>query len=167
MAATFESFVHPFVVMFTIPLALVGVVLGLLVTGTEISVIVLIGAVMLVGIVVNNAIVLVDKVNQLRRAGRRQGRGSGARGAHPASSDPHDDAHHRAGARADGALLGRGLGAALAAGHHGGVRARSSTLLTLVVIPAVYMAVPSHVAVEEPEPLALPARGAAAEGPAS
>jgi len=69
MAATFESLLHPFVVLFTIPLALVGAVIGLLVTGTEISVIVLIGSVMLVGIVVNNAIVLIDKVNRLRREG--------------------------------------------------------------------------------------------------
>ncbi len=69
MAATFESLVHPFVVLFTIPLALVGAVIGLLATGTGISVIVLIGAVMLVGIVVNNAIVLIDKVNRLRRDG--------------------------------------------------------------------------------------------------
>ncbi|MBD3161815.1 MAG: MMPL family transporter, partial [Candidatus Eisenbacteria bacterium] len=69
MAATFESLIHPFIVLFSIPLALVGVVAGLLATGTEISVIVLIGTVMLVGIVVNNAIVLIDKVNQLRREG--------------------------------------------------------------------------------------------------
>jgi len=69
MAATFESFLHPFLVLFTIPLALVGVVAGLLATGTTVTVIVLIGTVMLVGIVVNNAIVLIDTVNRLRRAG--------------------------------------------------------------------------------------------------
>lgn len=67
MAATFESFVHPFIVLCTIPLALVGVVAGLLATGTTVTVIVLIGAVMLTGIVVNNAIVLIDTVNRLRR----------------------------------------------------------------------------------------------------
>ncbi len=69
MAATFESLVHPFVVLFTVPFALIGVAVGLVVTQTPISVIVLIGAIMLVGIVVNNAIVLIDRVNQLRRAG--------------------------------------------------------------------------------------------------
>jgi HAE1 family hydrophobic/amphiphilic exporter-1 len=69
MAATFESLIHPFIVLFSIPLAIVGVVGGLLLTGTPISVIVLIGVVMLVGIVVNNAIVLIAKINQLRRAG--------------------------------------------------------------------------------------------------
>ncbi len=69
MASTFESFLHPLVVLLTIPLALVGVVAALLLTGTTVSVIVLIGAVMLVGIVVNNAIVLIDTVNRLRRGG--------------------------------------------------------------------------------------------------
>ncbi|MFH1842131.1 MAG: efflux RND transporter permease subunit, partial [bacterium] len=69
MASTFESFIHPFIVLFTIPLALVGVAAGLLATGTTITVIVLIGTIMLVGIVVNNAIVLIDTINRLRRAG--------------------------------------------------------------------------------------------------
>lgn len=69
MASTFESFLHPLLVLFTIPLALVGVVAGLWITGTSITVIVLIGAVMLVGIVVNNAIVLIDTINRLRRSG--------------------------------------------------------------------------------------------------
>jgi HAE1 family hydrophobic/amphiphilic exporter-1 len=67
MAATFESFLHPLIVLFTIPMALIGVVGGLLLTGTTVTVIVLIGAVMLIGIVVNNAIVLIDTVNRLRR----------------------------------------------------------------------------------------------------
>lgn len=69
MASTFESIVHPIIVLATIPLALVGVVAGLWVTGTSISVVVLIGVVMLVGIVVNNAIVLIDAMNRFRRGG--------------------------------------------------------------------------------------------------
>ena len=69
MASSFESFLHPFVVLFTIPLALVGVVPGLLITGTSKSVIVLMGGILLVGIVVNNAIVLIDTINRLRRDG--------------------------------------------------------------------------------------------------
>ncbi len=67
MAAQFESFLYPFIIMFTVPLALVGVVFGLGATGTPISVIAVIGAIMLAGIVVNNGIVLVDRINQLRR----------------------------------------------------------------------------------------------------
>ncbi len=69
MAATFEHLGHPFVILLTIPLALVGVILGLYFTGYAISVISMIGAVFLVGVVVNNAIVLVDAINQQRKAG--------------------------------------------------------------------------------------------------
>jgi HAE1 family hydrophobic/amphiphilic exporter-1 len=69
MASQFESLIHPFVILFTIPLALVGAVLALFLTGTTINVVALIGVIMLAGIVVNNAIVLVDLINQLRAAG--------------------------------------------------------------------------------------------------
>jgi HAE1 family hydrophobic/amphiphilic exporter-1 len=69
MASQFESFLHPFVIMFTIPLALIGAVFALFVTGSTISVVVLIGAILLAGIVVNNAIVLIDLINQLRAKG--------------------------------------------------------------------------------------------------
>jgi len=69
MASQFESFLHPFVILMTVPLGMVGVVFALLLTGTAISIVVLIGAVMLTGIVVNNAIVLVDFIAQRRRAG--------------------------------------------------------------------------------------------------
>ncbi len=69
MASLFESLLHPFVIMFTVPLAAVGAVLAILATGISISVVVFIGAILLVGIVVNNAIVLVDRVNRLRLRG--------------------------------------------------------------------------------------------------
>lgn len=69
MASQFESLIHPFVILFTIPLALVGAVLALFVTGTTINVVAFIGVIMLAGIVVNNAIILVDMINQLRSQG--------------------------------------------------------------------------------------------------
>lgn len=69
MAAQFESFRHPFTIMFSVPLAAIGVVIGLVVTGTPLSVPGFIGLIMLAGIVVNNAIVLVDYVNILRGRG--------------------------------------------------------------------------------------------------
>jgi HAE1 family hydrophobic/amphiphilic exporter-1 len=69
MASQFESLLHPFVIMFTIPFGLVGVVWSLYLTSGIISVVAMIGVVMLAGIVVNNAIVLVDYVNVLRREG--------------------------------------------------------------------------------------------------
>ena len=69
MASQFESLVHPFVILFTIPLALVGAVLALFLTGTTVNVVAFIGVIMLAGIVVNNAIVLVDLINQLQSRG--------------------------------------------------------------------------------------------------
>ncbi len=69
MASQFESLLHPFIILFTIPLALVGAILGLWITGSTISVVVFIGLILLVGIVVNNAIVLIDLINQMRARG--------------------------------------------------------------------------------------------------
>ena len=69
MAAQFESFTYPFVIMFSIPFALVGVILGLVATGTPMGVMSLLGILMLVGIVVNNGIVLVDYTNLCRERG--------------------------------------------------------------------------------------------------
>jgi HAE1 family hydrophobic/amphiphilic exporter-1 len=70
MASQFESLLHPFVIMFTLPMAVTGVVLALLVTGGSVSVMVLIGMVVLAGIVVNNGIVLIDYTKQLRARGK-------------------------------------------------------------------------------------------------
>jgi HAE1 family hydrophobic/amphiphilic exporter-1 len=69
MASEFESLIHPFVILFSVPFGLVGVILSLAITQTTISVMVLLGVIILVGIVVNNAIVLIDYTNQLRSEG--------------------------------------------------------------------------------------------------
>ena len=69
MASQFESLLHPLLILFSVPLAGIGSILGLYLTQTHISVIVFIGLIMLAGIVVNNAIVLVDRINQLREQG--------------------------------------------------------------------------------------------------
>jgi multidrug efflux pump subunit AcrB len=69
MVAQFQSLKSPFIVMFTIPLAFTGGFAALLICGMEVSVISLIGFVMLTGIIVNNGIVLVDYINQLRQEG--------------------------------------------------------------------------------------------------
>ena len=138
MAAQFESLIHPFVILFTIPLALVGAVLALFLTGTTINIVALIGVIMLAGIVVNNAIVLVDLINQLRAQG-------------------HDrfDAIMEAGAARLRPILMTSLTTALgllpmAIGFGEGAEVRApmaitviggllvSTFLTLVVIPVVY-----------------------------
>ncbi|MDH5742306.1 MAG: efflux RND transporter permease subunit [Candidatus Aminicenantes bacterium] len=69
MASQFESFRHPFVIMFTIPLAIIGVILALLISGKTVSLPALIGFIILGGIAVNNGIVMVDYINQLKRRG--------------------------------------------------------------------------------------------------
>ena len=69
MASQFESLLHPFVIMFTIPLAAVGAILALKLSGNGLSVVVFIGLILLAGIVVKNAIMLIDRVNQLREEG--------------------------------------------------------------------------------------------------
>ena len=68
MASTFESLKHPLVILFSVPLAAVGVMPTLAATGSALSVVVFIGLIVLAGMVVNNAIVLVDRINQLRDA---------------------------------------------------------------------------------------------------
>ncbi len=67
LASLFQSFLHPFTIMFSVPLAFTGAAIGLLVTGRPVSVPALIGAVVLAGIVVNNGIVLIDYINVLRQ----------------------------------------------------------------------------------------------------
>jgi len=73
MASQFESFLHPFLILFTVPMACAGSIYGLVLTGTNVSVVVFIGLIMLAGIVVNNAIVLIDRINQLRQSGVEKG----------------------------------------------------------------------------------------------
>jgi len=69
MASQFESFYSPFIIMFALPPTLPGVLIGLAATGTTLSVSVLIGYILLVGLVMNNSIVLIDYINQLRKKG--------------------------------------------------------------------------------------------------
>lgn len=69
LAALFESFLYPFIIMITIPLAFIGVVLALLISGNPINLPVLIGFIILGGIAVNNGIVMVDYINQLKKRG--------------------------------------------------------------------------------------------------
>lgn len=140
MAAQFESLLHPFVILLTVPLAVIGVVLSLLVTGLPMSSMAMIGLILLAGIVVNNAIVLIDRINQLRIEGR------------PRRAAILEAAEERlrpilmttlttvigflpmALAGGEGAELRRPLAIAVVGGLSVG------TLLTLFVIPALYEA---------------------------
>jgi len=138
MASEFESLVHPFVILFTIPLALIGAVLALWLTGSVINVIALIGMIMLAGIVVKNGIVLIDLVNRLREEGMDRTRAlleGGRSRLRPILMTTLT------------AVLGL-LPMAIGTGEGAEVRAPMaitvigglivSTLLTLVVIPVVY-----------------------------
>ena len=144
MASSFESLHHPFLIMFTVPLAAVGVVLACLLTQTPISAMVGIGAIILGGIVVNNAIVLINAVNQRRGAGmevREALIDAGKVRARPIAMTTATTVL--------GLLpmaLGFGEGAALrqplALAVIGGLVV--STALTLVVIPSAYALVPGR-----------------------
>ena len=69
LAAQFESFLDPFIIMFSVPLGIIGVIWGLFLTGHSINIVSLIGVIMMAGIVVSNGILLVDYTNILRRRG--------------------------------------------------------------------------------------------------
>ncbi|MBP3518281.1 MAG: efflux RND transporter permease subunit [Parabacteroides sp.] len=69
LASQFESLLHPFTILLTIPLAVVGAILLFFLTGTTLNMMGVIGIVMLVGIAVNNSIILVDRINQLKQSG--------------------------------------------------------------------------------------------------
>ncbi|MBS0218293.1 MAG: efflux RND transporter permease subunit [Proteobacteria bacterium] len=144
MASQFESLLHPFVILFTIPLALVGAVLALFLTRSPVSVVVFIGLILLVGLVVKNAIILIDKVNQLREEGmpKQQALIEGAR------------SRLRPIMMTTLCTLFGFLPLALAFGEGAEVRSPMaitviggllvSTLLTLVVIPVVYDRLDRH-----------------------
>jgi len=69
LASQFESFVHPFTILLTIPLAVVGSILTFFIMGKTFNIMAIIGVIMLVGIAVNDSIILVDRINQLKRSG--------------------------------------------------------------------------------------------------
>lgn len=179
MASQFESLVQPFVILFTIPLALVGVTATLWLTGTPLSITAFIGMILLAGIVVNNAIVLIDQVNRLRRESwsTRDALVEGSqRRLRPIamttlttmlamvpltgvlSGIPHDPAWDP--------ILGSGQGAEIrgpmAYTVIGGLL--TSTLLTLVVVPVVYSFV---VRDRAPEPAPAISGGPDGEGGAN
>jgi len=140
MAAQFERFMDPLVVMLSVPLAAVGVVPTMLLTDTTINIQSLMGMIMLVGIVVNNAIVLVDYVNLLRReegmAIREALKAAGRLRLRPILMTTLTTV---LGLLPLSFALGAGgeIQASLARVVIGGLMA--STLVTLIVIPVVYL----------------------------
>jgi HAE1 family hydrophobic/amphiphilic exporter-1 len=138
MAAQFESLKHPFIILLTLPLGWVGVVIGLAVTGQSINVVALIGAVVLTGIIVNDAIVKVDTINRLRREGRPrraailEGSALRLRPIVMTSVTTTFALIPMALGLGAGAELQRPLAIAIIGGESTG------TLLTLIIIPVIY-----------------------------
>ncbi|MBN1970792.1 MAG: efflux RND transporter permease subunit [Candidatus Delongbacteria bacterium] len=138
MASQFESFIHPFVILFSIPLALIGAVLALYLTGYPLSVVVFIGGILLAGIVVNNAIVLIDLVNQLRSEGMEKDEALIMGGSRRLRSILMTTLTTVLGLLPMSIGLGEGaeLRAPMGVTVIGGLV--MSTLLTLIIIPVVY-----------------------------
>ncbi len=138
MASQFEHFAHPFIIMFTVPLGIVGVIVGLFVTGRTLSVAVMIGVILLAGIAVNNGIVMIDYINQLIKRGvdRRQAVLDGAttrlRAIVLTALTTILGTLPMAFSRSSGSEFRAPLGVAIAFGL------TATTLLTLFVIPVIY-----------------------------
>jgi HAE1 family hydrophobic/amphiphilic exporter-1 len=156
MASQFESLRHPFVILLSLPLGWVGVILALAATGQSLNIVALIGAVVLTGIIVNDAIVKIDTINRLRRQGYERRR------AILAGSELRLRPILMTSVTTTCALipmaLGLGAGAELqqplAIAIIGGES--TGTLLTLLVIPVIYELLDRErklkPAVEEPQP---------------
>jgi HAE1 family hydrophobic/amphiphilic exporter-1 len=138
MASQFESLLHPFVIMFSVPFAIIGVLATMWVFGVTISVVSLIGFILLAGIVVNDAIVLVDYANQLRRQGMAKIEALARAGRVRLRPILMTTATTIFGLLPMALGLGEGaeLRTPMALTVIGGMM--TSTLLTLLVVPAVY-----------------------------
>ena len=141
MASQFESLLHPFVILFSVPFSLIGVLVTLYLLNVTVSVVVLIGVIMLAGIVVNNAIILVDTTNRLRREGRAKLEALKEAGELRLRPILMTTSTTVLGLLPMALGLGEGseLRAPMAITVIGGLLV--STLLTLLIIPAVYSVV--------------------------
>ncbi|MCX5762474.1 MAG: efflux RND transporter permease subunit, partial [Gemmatimonadetes bacterium] len=138
LASQFESFTHPIAIMLSLPLSLVGVLLALLLTGTTLNIMSMIGVIMLMGLVTKNAILLVDNANERRRGGTDRFHALVEAGA----------VRLRPIMMTTLAMIAGMLPIALALGEGGGFRAPmaraviggliTSTMLTLIVVPVAY-----------------------------
>ncbi len=154
MASQFESLLHPFVILFAVPFSVIGAIGILYLTRTPVSIVVLIGGILLAGIVVNNAIILIDYTNRLRRAGKAKI--DALREACMVRLRPILMTTSTTVLGLLPMALGLGEGAELrtpmALTVVGGLL--TSTLLTLIVIPALYMLLDRHKHEADPEAVA-------------
>ncbi len=138
MASQFEHFTHPFIIMFTVPLGIIGVILGLFVTGRTVSLAALVGVIMLAGIAVNNGIVMIDYINQLikrgvdKREAILQGATTRLRAVLLTALTTILGTLPMAFSRSSGSEFRAPMGVAIAFGL------TATTMLTLFVIPVIY-----------------------------
>jgi len=141
MASQFEHFTHPFIIMFTVPLGLIGVIVGLLVTGRTVNLAALVGVIMLAGIAVNNGIVMIDYINQLikrgvdKREAILQGASTRLRAVLLTALTTILGTLPMAFSRSSGSEFRAPMGVAIAFGL------TATTLLTLFIIPVIYSVV--------------------------
>ncbi|MCX7029070.1 MAG: efflux RND transporter permease subunit [Spirochaetes bacterium] len=150
MAAQFESLLHPFIVMFSIPFAVIGLVAALFITNTPFSMVAFIGAILLVGYVVNNAILLIDYFNVLRKSGLPLDKAITIGGRTRLKPILMSTVTTILGLLPMALGIGTGseLRAPMARAVFGGLA--SSTLITLVLIPVIYRLVESRRKVRTP-----------------
>jgi len=145
LASQFEALLHPLVIMLTVPFALIGVVLSLILSGTTLSLTSFIGLLMVVGVVVQNGILLVDYINQLRSRGMEVNEAivqGGAVRLRPILMTAFTTIFAcipMAFSRGEGAELFSPIGITILGGL------TTNTLLTLIVMPAIYSAFDSMV----------------------
>ncbi len=138
MASQFEHFGHPFIIMFTVPLGIIGVILGLAVTGRTLNLAAMIGVIILAGIAVNNGIVMIDYINQLikrgvdRREAVLQGATTRLRAVLLTALTTVLGTLPMAFSRSSGSEFRSPMGIAIASGL------TATTLLTLFVLPVIY-----------------------------
>jgi HAE1 family hydrophobic/amphiphilic exporter-1 len=141
MASQFEHFTHPFIIMFSVPLGIIGVIIGLLVTGRTVSLAVLVGVMVLAGIAVNNGIVMIDYINQLikkgidKREAILQGASTRLRAVILTALSTVLGTLPMAFSRSSGSEFRAPMGVAIAFGL------TATTILTLIVIPVIYSVV--------------------------
>ncbi len=140
LGVLYESFIHPITILSTLPTAGVGALLALMLAGSELDVIAIIGIILLIGIVKKNAIMMIDFA-----LGRRARAGHVATRCDfpclPAAFSPHPDDHagRPAGRAAADAQHGRRRGAAPSAGYRHGRRSAGEPVLTLFTTPVIYL----------------------------
>jgi len=143
MANQFESLLHPLIIMFAIPFSLIGLTAALLITNTTFSIVAFIGAILLVGYVVNNAILLIDYINVLRRSGLPLEKAIAVGGRTRLKPILMSTGTTALGLLPMALGLGTGseLRAPMARAVFGGLA--SSTLITLILIPTIYYLIES------------------------